>query len=137
MERIVVLMLLLGALAGAACAEESNPFDVQPTVVVAPQAWTSSPYDPPPGPATGPDTLKWRAVPRDPAPVGTGVSPVPGLMPPSVAPRPIVTYRPVLPTPLPTLPAPIAYEVGRSVWGQPTLYAPGQPIRNFLRWLTP
>lgn len=48
-------------------------------------------------------------------------------------PAPRVTYRPVMPV----LPMPPAYEVGRGILGQPKLYVPGQPVRNFFRYLTP
>ena len=41
--------------------------------------------------------------------------------------RPIVALRPM----------PTGYYVGRGIIGQPKLYVPGQPIRNFVRWLTP
>jgi hypothetical protein len=157
MDRIAVLMLL-GALAGVTDAEEPNPFEVQPTVVAAPQAWASSPYDSSssPGPATGPETLKWRAK-RVPAPVDTGRlgeptygdrgdagrlrEPTYGYPPPALVPLagargmppPVVTYRPVLPAPTP----PAAYYLGYGILGQPKVYLPGQPVQNFLRWLTP
>ncbi len=52
---------------------------------------------------------------------------------PVIYPPPVVTYRPVTPAASP----PAEYQLGRGVFGQPTLYLPGQPIRNFLRSLTP
>jgi len=47
--------------------------------------------------------------------------------------QPVITYRPVLP--LAAMPS--RYYVGRGVLGQPKLYVPSQPIRNFLRYLSP
>jgi hypothetical protein len=38
---------------------------------------------------------------------------------------------------LPLEPLPPNYEVGRGLLGQPKLYVPGQPVRNFLRYLSP
>jgi hypothetical protein len=32
---------------------------------------------------------------------------------------------------------PSTYTVGRGIIGQPTVYVAGQPIRNFLRYLSP
>jgi hypothetical protein len=34
-------------------------------------------------------------------------------------------------------PMPTSYEVGRGVLGQPKVYVSGQPVRNFVRYLTP
>jgi hypothetical protein len=48
-------------------------------------------------------------------------------------PVPRVAYRPVVPV----LPMPPSYEVGRGILGQPKLFVPGQPVRNFFRYLTP
>jgi hypothetical protein len=42
-------------------------------------------------------------------------------------------YQPLVPI----VSAPPSYYVGRGVIGQPKMYVPGQPIRNFLRYLTP
>jgi hypothetical protein len=50
-----------------------------------------------------------------------------------VAPPPYVAYRPILPL----APVPETYYTGQGVLGQPKLYVPGQPIRNFLRYLGP
>ena len=46
---------------------------------------------------------------------------------------PRVVYRPILPL----APVPETYYTGQGVLGQPKLYVPGQPIRNFLRYLGP
>ncbi|HEX3657701.1 MAG TPA: hypothetical protein VHY91_26130 [Pirellulales bacterium] len=48
-------------------------------------------------------------------------------------PQPTCAYRPLV-----TVTAmPPMYEVGRGILGQPKLYVPRQPVRNFVRWLTP
>ena len=57
----------------------------------------------------------------------------PYAMSPQVAPVPQATYRPIVP--LVTMPPQV--EVGRGILGQPTVYVPGQPIRNFLRYFSP
>lgn len=49
---------------------------------------------------------------------------------------PPVHYQPVT-APLGAQPYPQSVYIGRGVVGQPKLYAPNQPIRNFFRWLTP
>lgn len=46
---------------------------------------------------------------------------------------PVVTYRPLVPV----VPMPTQYYVGQGLLGQPKLYVPAQPVRNFLRYLTP
>lgn len=48
-------------------------------------------------------------------------------------PRPVVTYRPVIDV----APMPPAVYTGRGLLGQPKLYVPGQPVRNFFRYLSP
>ena len=56
--------------------------------------------------------------------------PVVGAAPLAAAPigyRPLVALRPLPP----------AYAVGRGILGQPKVYAPGQPVRNFVRYLSP
>jgi hypothetical protein len=42
-------------------------------------------------------------------------------------------YQPLVPI----VSAPPSYYVGRGVIGQPKMYVPGQPIRNFFRYLSP
>lgn len=44
---------------------------------------------------------------------------------------PVTVCRPIME---PTIPA--GYVMGRTLLGQPTLYKPGQPVRNFLRYIT-
>ena len=50
-------------------------------------------------------------------------------------------YRPVVPVaPVPVYSAPLAYRpgvVGVGVGGVPTVYTPGQPVRNVLRYIAP
>ncbi len=46
---------------------------------------------------------------------------------------PTVTYRPVMAL----RPMPGSYEIGRGLLGQPKLYVPNQPVRNFLRYVSP
>ncbi len=43
------------------------------------------------------------------------------------------TYRPIIAL----RPMPSGYRIGRGIIGQPKVYVPGQPLRNFLRYLTP
>ena len=46
---------------------------------------------------------------------------------------PVVTYRPLVPV----VPVPAQYYLGRGLLGQPKLYVPNQPVRNFFRYLGP
>ena len=46
---------------------------------------------------------------------------------------PVVTYKPLVPM----VPLPAQYYLGQGLLGQPKLYVPDQPLRNFLRYLTP
>jgi hypothetical protein len=46
---------------------------------------------------------------------------------------PTVSYRPVVAL----RPMPATYEVGRGLLGQPKLYVPKQPVRNFIRYISP
>ncbi len=54
---------------------------------------------------------------------------------------PGTVYRPASPAPQvvyqPVMVAGPRYVLGRGILGQPKLYVDGQPVRNFLRWLTP
>jgi len=52
---------------------------------------------------------------------------------PYAAARPVYTYRPIIAAPS----VPSAYILGRGVIGQPTVYIPGQPVRNVLRYVSP
>jgi hypothetical protein len=46
---------------------------------------------------------------------------------------PVRTYRPIVQV----SPMPSYYYVGPGILGQPTVYVPGQNIRNFIRYLSP
>jgi hypothetical protein len=46
---------------------------------------------------------------------------------------PYTSYRTVAPVAA----VPTRYYVGRGILGQPKLYVPGQPLRNFVRYLSP
>jgi len=78
---------------------------------------------------TGPATVIYGAsVP------GTLVLPPPPPMTTAPVPiGPVVTYRPLVPV----VPMPAQYYVGQGLLGQPKLYVPAQPVRNFLRYLSP
>jgi hypothetical protein len=74
-------------------------------------------------------------------PVIYGVEPVPPsqvvLPPPPILSKgngyvQVVRYRPLVPVNTP----PPQYYVGRGLFGQPKLYVPQQPMRNFLRYLS-
>lgn len=74
------------------------------------------------------------------APNGLVLQPAPQITPAVVyrypgAPvyAPARVYRPVAPL----APTARSVTVGCGVVGQPTVYVPGQPVRNFLRWLSP
>ena len=68
------------------------------------------------------------------APLWLPPPPAPPITPIAGAPTgPVITYRPVLPV----LPMPSQYYVGRGLFGQPKLYVPNQPLRNFVRYLSP
>ena len=44
--------------------------------------------------------------------------------------NPVTSYRPITTSPA----AP--YQIGKGIFGQPKLYVPSQPVRNFLRYLS-
>lgn len=52
---------------------------------------------------------------------------------PSLGAMPMTGYQPILPI----FSMPNSYYVGRGILGQPTVYVPGQTIRNFFRYLGP
>lgn len=100
------------------------PADLRPTLVPVPPTGASMPSIPPQGNAF---------VPVD---GNCGCSPVVGIggrvAPAPYAPMSVNSYRPLVPQPV----AP-QYTIGKGILGQPTLYVPGQPVRNVLRWLSP
>ncbi len=69
-----------------------------------------------------PPALPQTYAPQQPSPPGTASRPA--------SPAPQVVYQPAVA-------AGPRYMLGRGVLGQPKLYVEGQPVRNFLRWLTP
>jgi len=102
-----------------------------PTVTGAPIIEYEAPGATPPtaAPASSPPGVTvWR-----PAPVETYVQPPAILCRPAPVYQPLTVYRPVIAL----APAPKTYVVGRGVLGQPKVYVPAQPVRNFLRWLSP
>ncbi len=54
---------------------------------------------------------------------------------PAYATMPVASYRTLRPVGAPAVPS--GYTLGRGLIGQPKLYRPGQPVRNFLRYITP
>jgi len=84
---------------------------------------------------TAPPTASGRPViTYAPSPAGMLVLPPPppvAAVPVQVG--PVVTYRPLVPV----VPMPAQYYLGQGLLGQPKLYVPDQPLRNFLRYLTP
>ena len=52
---------------------------------------------------------------------------------PYVAPRPVVMFRPIVSLG----PMPSTYAICRGIYGQTTVYVPGQPIRNAVRYISP
>ncbi len=52
--------------------------------------------------------------------------------PPQPVPPPVTAYKPLVPI----TPPPKQYYLGRGLFGQPKLYVPDQPVRNFLRYFS-
>ncbi len=84
---------------------------------------------------TAPPTEYGRpAVTYAPSPQGTlALPPPPPLATVPVQVGPVVTYRPLVPA----VPMPAQYFLGQGLLGQPKLYVPDQPLRNFFRYLSP
>jgi hypothetical protein len=77
-------------------------------------------------PAAIPSSTAWPAVvPPPPSPPVYAHSP-------QLVPPPVTTYRPLVPVASP----PPNYYLGHGIFGQPKLYVPEQPVRNFLRYLS-
>jgi hypothetical protein len=121
-SRVVVFASF--ALACVSSAAAGELYVDQPVVVSAPTVWPSSPAvaDRPPVLITEP--VPYAAI----ANKGQACTPLPH---PGYAPT--VTYKPVVPL----IAVPQQYYFGRGIVGQPKIYVPGQPIRNFLRYLSP
>ena len=91
------------------------PTVVQPSVVVSE-----------PAPSQLPSSQAWPPVVFPPASAPVYAHP------PQPVPPPVTAYRPLLPI----APPPPQYYLGRGLFGQPKLYVPEQPVRNFLRYLS-
>jgi len=100
-----------------------------PTVTYRASAPSALSLPPPPPVTSAPfpaTSVPAMSVPLAPVPVVS--APV---VPVQVA--PVVTYRPLVPV----APMPAQYYVGPGLLGQPKLYVPDQPVRNFFRYLSP
>ena len=109
-EVAVVLLLAMGA--DSALADQ--PIGGMPTVLPAAPAAPPVIYRVEPVPPT-------RVVLPPPPIVTSGNSYVP-----------VVSYKPLVPVTA----MPPQYYLGRGLFGQPKLYVPKQPMRNFLRYLS-
>ena len=120
-SRVVVAAILTMVCASSARAGDL-PFG-RPVIVTAPTVWTASPANTP-----SPPVVTWKA----PAPtvIGDGGRVYTPLPHPGYAPTTV--YRPLVPM----MPVPQQYYFGRGIIGQPKIYVPGQPIRNFVRYLS-
>lgn len=111
--RMVLVVTTVAALALASAAQAQNT-----------QGWTA---------ARGQTFL----APGQPAPTyaqpSTACPPVACEPCPCPTPPPRYAYRPVYPL----FAMPPSYAVGRGLLGQPKLYVPGQPVRNFFRYISP
>jgi len=67
------------------------------------------------------------------APQGYAPPPTPQVVPQYGIGTSQFSYRPLLPI----AQQPAVVQVGRGILGQPTVYVPGQPVRNLLRYISP
>ena len=109
----------------------------QPLSSIAPPGGELPRYYDPPAPSSGMRHTSYYQPPVVELPPGVQPggcdTPVPVLPP---EPGPVVEtchFKPLLP--LGKMPE--TFYPGQGILGQPKLYVPGQPIRNFLRYLTP
>lgn len=123
----------------SAPAPASNGHSAEPNRTTALQPVSPpSLAGPPPAEITPSETRSDQPQPGAAYPVQSQPCPVVA-GPPAVVYRraplyaPATVYRPVVRL----APMPRSVTVGRGVVGQPTIYVPGQPVRNFLRWLSP
>jgi hypothetical protein len=110
-----------------------QPTQTLSPVVVPPAAYSSTYVPPPPASAA----YAARVVYQRPVVYRQAVaSPIvyQPLTAPAVAPAGASYYLPPI---LPVQNVPAGATIGRGVLGQPTVYVPGQPVRNFLRYLAP
>lgn len=110
--RLMALLALLGS--GAVVQGQQGP--------VAGQVY--------PPAVSGPATVTYYA----PSPqAALALPPPPPLVSVPVQVSPVITYKPLVPV----VPMPAQYYLGQGLLGQPKLYVPNQPLRNFLRYLSP
>ena len=95
--------------------QAAAPTVFQPSVVVSE-----------PAPSQLPSSQAWPPVVFPPASAPVYAHP------PQPVPPPVTAYRPLVPI----APPPPQYYLGRGLFGQPKLYVPEQPVRNFLRYLS-
>lgn len=95
--------------------QSAAPTVLQPSVVVSESA-----------PAQLPSSQAWPPAVFPPASAPVYAHP------PQPVPPPVTAYRPLVPI----APPPPQYYLGRGLFGQPKLYVPEQPVRNFLRYLS-
>ncbi len=114
MKKIVVLGIVLSLAVGASRGGAEQPDGTWPIILPAGSA-THTVIDPVYSP---PSTVL--------------ILPPPPVAPPQSSRAPMVMYKPLVPA------SPVAppYYLGRGLLGQPKLYVPKQPIRNFLRYLS-
>ncbi len=155
---ILALAAAVGCLGGARPLHAQVQHRVQPIILTASQASYQNPAtiasqhvplpcgdrtyllpedrDPAPGTAARlmplPTVQEWRSYENN-ATVLAGYPATVTAVPPS--PTTVRALRPTIVVPAaPQVPA--GYVVGKGLIGQPKLYKPGQPVRNFLRFLT-
>jgi len=131
--RSIVIASVLVVLVGAATASAQVVYvSAYPVVTLKPVAVAASPASCSPYA----QTVSWtyqRPVNVAPQPASACYRAYVPAYPTYTVARPVITYRPVVPV----VPMPRAYVIGRGIVGQPTVYVPGQPIRNALRWVSP
>ena len=108
----VTMVLLLAIGAGLAQADQ--------TIGELPAVLSAAPATPP---------VIYRVEPVPPTRV---VLPPPPIMASGNGYVPVVRYKPLVPVNA----MPPQYYLGRGLFGQPKLYVPKQPMRNFLRYLS-
>ncbi|MHB8972616.1 MAG: hypothetical protein ACYC3X_21500 [Pirellulaceae bacterium] len=123
-------------LTGASCCQSPATFAAQPVVRYQSSESYMSPSVSESIPATWTES-EMMPLPAGPARHVTARTTVPFVeyrtYAPVVAPTESVqTFRPVV-----ALAVPAGYVVGQGFIGQPKLYKPGQPVRNFLRYISP
>lgn len=77
---------------------------------------------------TPPSTSPLVLPPPPSYPLTSSTTIVRGQTSPVVLAKPVTSYRPIT-----TIPAVPPYRIGKGIFGQPKLYVPNQPVRNFFR----